>query len=228
MTKPQVQTEVAVNGVNEQDTSAAAQRKPTKWLTKIRRVVQWGVVAGIVIYLIYAKLLGVGKPLGLPLLYIASPLGALVLLSVYFYEKKIAKITLGIIVSIFVLFTLLISLFVIAIVIDPTAGSKVAHNLTKEKILSLKLGMDINEVINTLGKPISENYTRAKVYYISYARTTFTGSGFEFNIFFDDNDKLKIIHIEHDDNIVYTCDEKECPGYINPDVIDKLISFSSE
>ena len=111
MTKPQVQAEVAVNGANEQDTSATAQRKPTKRLTKIRRVVKWSAAAGIVIYLIYVKFLGFGKSVMFPLLlYIVSPLGVLALLSVYFYEKKIAKITLGIIISIFILLTLFIGL----------------------------------------------------------------------------------------------------------------------
>ena len=51
MKKLQIQTEAVTNGVNEQDTSATEQRKPTKRLTKIRRVVKWSAAAGIVIYL---------------------------------------------------------------------------------------------------------------------------------------------------------------------------------
>ena len=63
MKKLQIQTEAVTNGVNEQDTSATEQRKPTKRLTKIRRVVKWSAAAGIVIYLIYVKFLGFGEML---------------------------------------------------------------------------------------------------------------------------------------------------------------------
>ena len=109
MKKLQIQTEAVTNGVNEQDTSATEQRKPTKRLTKIRRVVKWSAAAGIVIYLIYVKLLGVAKTLWCsPLWYIELTLGMLAILSLYFYEKKIAKITLWIIISIFILVTLFI------------------------------------------------------------------------------------------------------------------------
>ena len=107
MKKLQIQTEAVTNGVNEQDTSATEQRKPTKRLTKIRRVVKWSAAAGIVIYLIYVKLLGVANMLWCsPLWYIELTLGMLAILSLYFYEKKIAKITLWIIILIFILFTL--------------------------------------------------------------------------------------------------------------------------
>ena len=61
MKKLQIQTEAVTNGVNEQDTSATEQRKPTKRLTKIRRVVKWSAAAGIVIYLIHVKFLGFEK-----------------------------------------------------------------------------------------------------------------------------------------------------------------------
>lgn len=110
MKKSQGQSEMAANGVNEQDTSAIEQRKPTKRLAKIRRVLKWGTLAGIVVYLIYAKFLGFGfeKPLlVLRLLYIALPLGIITLLSIYFYEKTIAKIALGLNILIFISFVLL-------------------------------------------------------------------------------------------------------------------------
>ncbi len=109
MKKLQIQTEAVTNGVNEQNTSTIGQKKPTKRLTKIRRVVKWSAAAEIVIYLIYVKLLGVAKTLWCsPLWYIELTLGMLVILSLYFYEKKIAKITLWVIISIFILFTLFI------------------------------------------------------------------------------------------------------------------------
>ena len=109
MKKLQIQTEAVTNGVNEQDTSATEQRKPTKRLTKIRRVVKWSAAAGIVIYLIHVKFLGFGEMLWCPpLRYIELTLGMLAILSLYFYEKKIAKITLWVIISIFILVTLFI------------------------------------------------------------------------------------------------------------------------
>ena len=109
MKKLQIQTEAVTNGVNEQDTSATEQRKPTKRLTKIRRVVKWSAAAGIVIYLIHVKFLGFGEMLWCPpLRYIELTLCILAILSLYFYEKKIAKVTLWVIISIFILVTLFI------------------------------------------------------------------------------------------------------------------------
>ena len=82
MKKLQIQTEAVTNGVNEQDTSATEQRKPTKRLTKIRRVVKWSAAAGIVIYLIHVKFLGFGEILWCPpLRYIELTLGMLAILS---------------------------------------------------------------------------------------------------------------------------------------------------
>ena len=37
-------------------------------------------------------------------------------------------------------------------------GSRVAENITKEKILSLKLGMNKEEIIKILGNPIKTDY----------------------------------------------------------------------
>ena len=72
-------------------------------------------------------------------------------------------------------------------------GSRVAENVTKEKILSLKLEMNKEEVIKILGNPIETDYNNGN--WLIYATPGIHGLGFEINIGISNN-KLSYIHIK--------------------------------
>ena len=81
-------------------------------------------------------------------------------------------------------------------------GSRVAENVTKEKILSLKLGMNKEEIIKILGNPIKTDYNNGN--WLIYATPGIHGLGFEINIGISNN-KLSCIHIEKNDFWIYVC-----------------------
>ena len=140
---------------------------------------------------------------------------------------ELAKITAWLFFSCFVLFG-----FVITIGLYPPLGSNFAKGMTKEKILSLKLGMSKNEVIAIMGKPVgnltfksleNKNDTVCK---LVYSTPGIFDSWFEFSISLT-NDKLDYIHIERYDYGVYICHERGCTVY-NPEALDELASYSTK
>ena len=98
-------------------------------------------------------------------------------------------------------------------------GAKIAHGITKEKILSLKIGMDKNQVMNILGDPLYLDNTTGGNYLV-YATPGFLGAGVEINLKINNN-LLYGIYIEESDLPIYYCDQEKCWGIIKADRFDK-------
>ncbi len=133
--------------------------------------------------------------------------------------KRISE-TVRIILGIFLL--ILLWYFVSALLFYFPVGEKVANGITREKILSLRIGMDKSDIINILGFPIN-TYKSSSGDYLIYATPGLLGAGFEINVKIDQN-KLVGIYIEESDLGVYFCDKNKCPGILKPDKFNKLIS----
>lgn len=99
-------------------------------------------------------------------------------------------------------------------------GEKFAHGITREKLLSLKIGMDNVEIINTIGDPIYIDNASIGNYMV-YATPGLLGAGFEINLKLIKN-QLYGIYIEEGDLGVYSCDQKRCLGIIKAERFDKL------
>ena len=102
--------------------------------------------------------------------------------------------------------------------------TNVVHGITKEKILSIQIGMNKKDLIDILGKPIKiKNYGDKKNAFV-YAEPRNIGLGFEFYIN-TVNDKVVLIMIECSDLWVYMCTRNDC-RIINNDALDDLVSLS--
>ena len=99
----------------------------------------------------------------------------------------------------------------------------IAKGVTKTKILSLKIGMTKEKVIEILGQPIKiinhgKNYKQNNIDLYRYATANFSNSGLEINIEIS-NEKLDGIGIELDDAPFYWCYKgyaNSCPKIISP------------
>lgn len=147
--------------------------------------------------------------------------------------KKIEGIIKKLIIIFSVLFILVflvglvgVGLFIASHHFPILAGGKIAPGITKAKILSLKLGMDKEDVIMILGNPIkiietdnSDNFT------LLYATSGFLDQGFEINLYILGN-KLYRTWIKLGGAGVYFCDPEMCIGVNNPSDFEKLVSLS--
>ncbi len=134
-------------------------------------------------------------------------------------NKKLAPI-IGVVGGIFLL--IFLWYLVSALFFYFPIGEKVASGITKEKIMSLKIGMNRSDVIDILGAPISTENSSSGVFLI-YATPGLLGAGIEINLKINGN-RLSGIYIEESDLGIYLCDRNKCPGIIQPEKFDKLIS----
>lgn len=109
--------------------------------------------------------------------------------------------------------------FIIVMLYYFPVGAKIAHGITKEKILSLEIGMDKNQVRNILGDPLNLDSTTGGNYLI-YATPGLLGAGIEINLKIINN-RLYGIYIEESDLGIYYCDQKKCLGIVKADRFDK-------
>lgn len=168
------------------------------------------------------------------------------ILTLYFFLGKIKIISLikRLLISVFILYNLFLLFIFISMNYYAKIGSRIAPNLTKEKILSLKLGMDKDEVITILGNPIQTDDGRLNLlsylsgYFIKseYIRDGYIiyadpglfeeiGGTFEFTLGISNN-KLSSINIERGDYGIYVCYKDHCPGIINLEALEELCSLS--
>jgi len=159
----------------------------------------------------------------------------------------IKKLIIGIFCGVFLLVCLwlILRLFSTAVTYFPSlGGDRIASGITKEKILSLKIGMNKDTVINVLGTPIeteprgtidaSGNWHSLGVD-LTYATPGLLGTGlfgvfgvgFKIYIGLIDN-KLSFVHIKRGDTDIYYCDKDRCPGVINSKDFEKLLLLSSQ
>ncbi len=104
-------------------------------------------------------------------------------------------------------------------------GAEISSNLTKEKILSLKIGMSPSEIKKIMGEPLGLQEEGDSDYW-TYASTGFLGAGFEMFIVIKDN-KLYRIHIEENDLGVYQC-KANCCRIFNLKALEKMVSLSKK
>lgn len=113
-------------------------------------------------------------------------------------------------------------------------GSDVVSGITQEKLLSIKLGMDKNEVLDILGPDLYCDINRLNYLYNNnissspfvYAIPGPLRTGFEFVINISDN-KLINMYIQLSDDPIYECGPKSCPGVIDKKAIDSLCLLSN-
>jgi len=101
-------------------------------------------------------------------------------------------------------------------------GNKIAKNVTQESIISIKLGMNENEVKKILGNPLSINidkYTTPPIKVLHYAKTGLFGSEIGIQI---TNNKVELVRIESFDLGIYECSDKYCK-VIDEDRFNTLI-----
>lgn len=115
----------------------------------------------------------------------------------------------------------------------PFERNYVAPNITKEKILSLKVGDDKKTIIKSFGYPgdvefpnrnISEKLDAKYDEMFIYASKGLFG-GFKFHIVFR-GDKLIRAHIKLDGEDVYECQGSKCPGVFDQQRLDELCELS--
>lgn len=137
----------------------------------------------------------------------------------------IAKISIAILVSyllyVWHIFTILMLIFF------PFFQTECAPGITKEKVLSLKPGININEVIEILGDPldIGGSCSNEEGCRMKYATPGKFGAGFEFGLLIENN-KLHGTVIELNDEYVYKCYKDNCPVIFNSWALDRLCSLS--
>ena len=143
-----------------------------------------------------------------------------------------------IVIFLYHLFT--ISTTILTFLYDPLAGSYVAPNLTKEKIMSMKRGDDIDSVIKSLGLPVEMSFPNRKVEGIKNTDPekkilrftyTFRGrfyQGFQFYVHFID-DKMTSAIIKRDSgNYVYGCGQDSCPKIFDQHSFDEFFELSKK
>ena len=194
----------------------ANEEKPKSRLSKIYTVIKWCVkwaaTAGGLLCIIYIF----NDLQSIAIIYV---LGILFIFSLIFAPRSEQIRVIRFFPKIFIpIFTLCISIcaFIFTTILYfPLIGSKTASGLTKEKILSLKLDMKKNEVINILGEPVKTANEDSDGYTLFYATSGLYGLGYEFYLNFIDN-KLAGIFIELDDIWIYYCYRQNCQGINKP------------
>lgn len=99
-------------------------------------------------------------------------------------------------------------------------GANIAENVSKEKLLSLKLGMNESEVKKILGPPLA-NKLITTGHYLIYGTPGLLGAGLEISLKIN-GDQLYGIYIEKADLGVYMCDKMKCLGMLNENVFNEL------
>ena len=167
--------------------------------------------------------------------------------SPFLAKGKVLKLIKKLFISIITIMNMLIIFTIISYIYYPKIGIWIAPGLTKEKILSLKLGMDKDEVINILGEPIQTFYDgrnlRNLLSYLSgyFIKSEHIRNGhlvyadpglfeeiagtFEFALGISNN-KLSSIVIERGDYGIYVCYKNGCPGMINLEALEELCLLS--
>lgn len=180
--------------------------KVIKWCAK------WAATAGGLLCIIYIF----NDLQSIAIIYV---LGILFIFSLIFAPRseqiRIIRFFPKIFIPIFILCISICAFIFTTILYFPLIGSKTASGLTKEEILSLKLDMKKDEVINILGAPVKTVNEDSDEYTHFYATPGLYGLGHEFYLDFIDN-KLVGIIIELDDFLIYSCNKYECPGIIKP------------
>ena len=211
---------------------AANDEKPKSRLLSIFRVIKWctkwGATAGGIFSLIYIlnNFVFIEYSVINPLFVLGIIFTFFVMLAPRSWQIKFIKIFQNIFIIIFIL-CISLYIFIFAIIIYfPDMGSSVAKNITKEKILSLKIGMDIQDIEKIFGQPIfdeNDDYSGHKLF---YAISGIAEGGFEFYLHFDYSNKLDCIHISKDGDGVYQCYHQFCYGIINNNAFEEFISLS--
>ena len=133
---------------------------------------------------------------------------------------------------------------------DPLAGCYVAPNLTKEKIISLKIGDNRDAVIKSLGYPVEiiSPYEEAKKiqdrdpggkwaeYSDEYKKLikfvyTYKGifnAGFEFNVYFIDDKMTSVVIKRNFGDYVYRCGKDNCPEIFDQHSFDEFFELSKK
>ena len=180
--------------------------KMTKWCAK------WAATVGGLLCTIYIFN-------ELQVVAIISVFGIFFIFSLIFAPRseqiKVLRFFPKIFIPIFIICISLCTFIFATILYFPLIGSKTASGLTKEKILSLKLDMERDEVINILGNPVKTKNEDIHGYTLFYATSGLYGLGYEFYLDFIDN-KLVGIFIELDDIWIYSCYKQECKGINKP------------
>ena len=162
----------------------------------------------------------------------------------YFAGIKVHNISVGIFPKVFLFFFLL---YFSGPVVQTTfysfptlGGGKIARGITKEKILSLKPGMDKDMAISILGEPIrtdrpfvrypngERRYPFGDDHSLIYATPGFLGAGFEMFLYINDN-KLSVIKIVRNRELIYLYSQNfKHPNSISREDLEKLFSLSSK
>lgn len=146
-------------------------------------------------------------------------------------DRERRKYTFGIFAVLFfsIFFYIFSSLFLYIQAPDyfTTLGvGEVAPGITKAKILSLKIGMDKDTVIDLLGDPIYTTEGNDLIYATS--GLGLFDMGFEISLDFSSDNKLIYVQIKRDDRGVYSCSQDICgtaKGFKN---LEKLFSLSAK
>lgn len=194
--------------INEEKPKSRRSRifKVIKWCAK------WAATAGGLLCIIYIF----NDLQSIAIIYV---LGILFIISLIFAPRseqiRVIRFFPKIFIPIFVLCISICAFIFTTILYFPLIGSKTASGLTKEKILSLKLDMKKDEVINILGAPVKTANEDSDGYTLFYATSGLYGLGYEFYLNFIDN-KLAGIFIELDDIWIYYCYRQNCQGINKP------------
>jgi len=211
------------------------QERPQSALSKIFNAVKWCVkwamaIAGVAIIIYQATFWPAVKEK-----FIAAAFGVLVLIIFLILKWKMAvELTKRVFITVFLVYVLCFIFFIIHIVYFPWLGSDVVSGITQEKLLSIKLGMDKNEVLDILGPDLYCDINRLNYLYNNnissspfvYATPGPLRTGFEFVINISDN-KLINMYIQLSDDPIYECGPKSCPGVIDKKAIDSLCLLSN-
>lgn len=195
---------------------AIHEEKPKSRRSRIFKVIKWcakwAATAGGLLCIIYIF----NDLQSIAIIYV---LGILFIISLIFAPRseqiRVIRFFPKIFIPIFVLCISICAFIFTTILYFPLIGSKTASGLTKEKILSLKLDMKKDEVINILGAPVKTANEDSDGYTLFYATSGLYGLGYEFYLNFIDN-KLAGIFIELDDIWIYYCYRQNCQGINKP------------
>lgn len=109
-------------------------------------------------------------------------------------------------------------------------GNSIAENINQKNILSLKIGMNEEDVVKILGEPIDiikytkkeyPNYGAFETFI--YGKTGFFDGGIEVNLAIQDK-KLKQISLDNYDVSFYFCSKENCPKIIDNKIFNHWIN----
>lgn len=101
-------------------------------------------------------------------------------------------------------------------------GSRIAPELSREGILSLRPGMVSQEIIKRIGQPLhkkkSLSHEHQEIWV--YGEPGFCLEGLEVYTIME-RERLSSVIIEHFDLGAYRCDNQHCPRILNPEDFEK-------